>query len=282
MGAEESVNGGKFNWRGVLPRPFSNARCLLLIVFLFGSLTAPSASLVISNAAAEFDRANKLYEQGKFPEAAGAYEALAAGGVRNASLWFNLGNAAYKAGQMGSAIVAYRMAERLTPRDPALRANLQFVRGKVYSDERTRVPTWKAAVRIATLNEWTALTAMLFWAWCAVLMTGEMTRQRYTKTLLLGFGLLLFSGTATAIAASDLRTESEAVVVAKEVTARFGPLDESQAAFQLRDGAEIIVLDAKGGWLQVRDAEKRTGWMRRDEAVVLPSAFSKRIRSSSP
>jgi hypothetical protein len=172
------------------------------------------------------------------------------------------------------------MAERLTPRDPALRANLQFVRGKVYSDERTRVPTWKAAVRIATLNEWTTLTAMFFWAWCAVLMTGEMTRRRYTKTLLAGLCLLLFSGTATAIAAFDLRTENEAVVVAKEVTARFGPLDESQAAFQLRDGAEIIVLDAKGGWLQVRDAEKRTGWMRRDEAVVLPSAFS--TRSSSP
>jgi tetratricopeptide (TPR) repeat protein len=280
MGAEESVNGGKFSLCGVLPRLLSKATCLLLTVFLFGSLASPAASLVVTNAAAEFDRANKLYEQGKFPEAAGAYEALVAVGASNASLWFNLGNAAYKSGQMGRAIVAYRMAERLTPRDPALRANLQFVRGKVYSDERTRVPTWKAAIRIATLNEWTALTAMLFWAWCAVLMTGEITRRRYTKTLLMGFGLLLFSGTATAIAASDLRTESEAIVVAEEVTARFGPLDESQAAFQLRDGAEVIVLDAKGGWLQVRDPEKRTGWMRRDEAVVLPSAFSP--RSSSP
>ncbi len=279
MGAEESVNGGKFNLRGVPPRLLSKASCLWFTVFLFGSLATSAASLVVSNAAAEFDRANKLYEQGKFPEAAGAYEALASSGVLNSSLWFNLGNAAYKSGQIGRAIVAYRMAERLTPRDPALRANLQFVRSKVYSDERTRVPTWKAAIRIATLNEWTTLTAMLFWAWCAVLMTGEMTRRRYTKTLLAGWALLVFSGVATAIAASDLRTESEAVVVAKEVTARFGPLDESQSAFQLRDGAEVMVLGAKGGWLQVRDAEKRTGWMRRDEAVVLPSAFSTRATS---
>jgi tetratricopeptide (TPR) repeat protein len=254
----------------------------LLAVFLFGSLATPAASFVVSNTAAEFDRANKQYEQGKFPEAAGAYEALAAGGVNNASLWFNLGNAAYKSGQIGRAIVAYRMAERMTPRDPALRANLQFVRGKVYSDERTRIPTWKAAIRVATLNEWTTLTAMLFWAWCAVLMTREITRRRYTKTLLAGSGLLLFTGAATAIAASDLGAGSEAVVVAKEVTARFGPLDESQAAFQLRDGAEIIVCDAKGGWLQVRDAEKRMGWMRRDEAVVLPSIFSTRAATPRP
>jgi hypothetical protein len=32
------------------------------------------------------------------------------------------------------------MAERRDPRDTALRANLQFVRTKVYSDERTRLP----------------------------------------------------------------------------------------------------------------------------------------------
>lgn len=273
MGAEESVNGVKFNLRGVWPRPIGNARCLLIIVFLLGSLAMPAASLVVSNAAAEFDRGNKLYEQGKFPEAVSAYETLAASGMGNASLWFNLGNAAYKSGQMGRAIVAYRMAERLTPRDPALRANLQFARSKVYGDERTRVPAWKAAFRIATLNEWTALTAMCFWAWCAVLITGEMTRRRYPKTLIAGLGLLLLCGAGLASAVAD-QSASEAVVIAREVTVRFGPLDESQAAFQLRDGAEIIVTDEKSDWFQVRDAEKRTGWMRRDQAIVLPALLS--------
>lgn len=275
MGAEESVKGGRFHLRGGSPGPFADVACLLLAVFYFGFLTTPAASLVASNAAAEFDRANKLYEQGKFPEATSAYESLA-GEVVNASLWFNLGNAAYKSGQIGRAIAAYRMAERLTPRDPALRANLQFVRGKVYNDERTRVPTWKAAIRIATLNEWTALTAMCFWAWCAVLMTGEMTRRRYPKTLITGLGLLLLCGAGLASAVADQQAAREAIVVAREVTVRFGPLDESQAAFQLRDGAEIMVIGGKGDWLQVRDSEKRTGWMRRDQAIVLPAAFATR------
>ena len=263
------------NLHDVWPNPFSNVRSLLIIVLLFRSLAMRAAILVVSNAAAEFDRANKLYEQGKFPEAVSAYETLAASGVGNASLWFNLGNAAYKSGQMGRAIVAYRMAERLTPRDPSLRANLQFVRSKVYNDERTRLPAWKSAIRIATLNEWTALAAMCFWAWCAVLMTGEMTRRRYTKTLIAGLGLLLLCGAGLASAVAD-QSAGEAVVVAREVTVRFGPLDESQAAFQLRDGAEITVADEKSDWLQVRDAEKRIGWMRRDQAIVVPAPLSRK------
>ena len=273
MGAKESVNGCRLNSPGFVEKPLVNANLLLLVVFCFGFLTAPAASVVASNIVAEFDRANKLYEQGKFSEAAAVYETVAASGMANASVWFNLGNAAYKSGEMGRAVAAYRMAERLKPRDPALRANLQFVRGKIYSDERTRLPFWKSLIRMATLNEWTVLTAMCFWAWCAVLMTGEFTRRRYTKTLLAGAGWLLLCGIGLAGAVADQRAANEAVVVAREVTVRFGPLDESQAAFQLRDGAEVKITDQKSDWLQMRDPEKRVGWMRRDQAIVLPSTF---------
>ncbi len=281
MGAKNIVNGSEFISRGASTGFRGKPRCVLFFFFFLSVLAAPAATLIASNTAAEFDLANKLYEQGKFPEAVSAYEALAAGGVASANLWFNLGNASYKAGQMGRAIAAYRMAERLTPRDPALRANLQFVRSKVYSDEKTRIPFWKTAIRLATLNEWTGLTAMFFWALCAVLMTGEMARRRYTKTVLVGVAVLLLCGGSLAAAFAE-RATIEAVVVAREVTARFGPLDESQAAFQLRDGAEIMVLDAKGDWLQVRDAEKREGWMRRDEAIVLPTAYPQKQSRQKP
>ncbi len=221
-----------------------------------------------ATATADFDQANRLYEQGRFAEAATAYEKLAASGTATANVWFNLGNAAYKSGQFGRAISAYRIAERLTPRDAALRANLQFVRGKVYSDERTHVPMWKNVMRLATLNEWTALTVALLWAAFAVLACGEALGRHYTKTIVLFFAVALLSGTITGAAWHDWRT-SEAIVIAREATVRFGPLDESRPAFQLRDGAELTVLGTKNEWLEVRDPEKRTGWIRRDEVVVL-------------
>jgi tetratricopeptide (TPR) repeat protein len=237
-----------------------------LLFFSLGCLATPSRS-----PSAEFDQANKLYEQGKFEEATIAYEALAAAGARTASVWFNLGNAAYKAGQLGRSIAAYRRAEQLTPRDAALRANLQFVRGKVYSDERTRVPMWKSVVRLVTLNEWTVLTAASAWAFFFVLACGEWLGRDYGKTAVVFLIVAAVCGSGLAAAWED-QHRANAVVITREVTARLGPLSESQAAFQLRDGAELSVLASKDNWLEVRDAEKRTGWIRRDEVIVLGSS----------
>jgi tetratricopeptide (TPR) repeat protein len=79
----------------------------------------------------EFENANKLYEHGKFAEAAALYTNLVQSGQVSSALYFNLGNAFFKAGQMGRAIGAYRQAEQMTPRDPDLGANLRFARNQV-------------------------------------------------------------------------------------------------------------------------------------------------------
>ena len=63
------------------------------------------------NLAPAFDQANRLYEQGKYAEAASAYENLLHADSNSPALYFNLGNARFKAGQSGRAIAAYRQAE---------------------------------------------------------------------------------------------------------------------------------------------------------------------------
>jgi tetratricopeptide (TPR) repeat protein len=245
-------------------RLFAGFVCAVMLV-----LRCVGASSGSANASAEFDRANRLYEQGKFTEAAAVYEDLALHGGGTPSVWFNFGNAAYKSGQLGRAIAAYRMAERLTPRDASLRANLQFVRGKVYSDERTHVPWWKNAVRLATVDEWTGLTVALLWAFFSVLACAEWAGRRYTRTAGVLLVLALLGGTGLCVAWED-RTAPAVIVMAKEATLRQSPFDESQSKFQLRDGAELVVLSMKGDWFEVRDPEKRIGWIRRDEVLVLP------------
>jgi tetratricopeptide (TPR) repeat protein len=247
------------------------ARWVSIVLALL--LTSPwlfAADTNAVNMAAEFERANKLYEQGKYAEAAAAYENLARAGGQSSSVWFNLGNAAYKSGQIGGALTAYRMAERRDPRDTALRANLQFVRTKVYTDERTRLPGWIDLVRIATLNEWTVLSASLLWMFFAILACGELARKHYSKTAVAFLILFALSVVALGLALRD-QIASHAIVIAKEATARLGPVDDSQAVFQLRDGAELAVLGLKGEWFEVRDAEKRVGWVRADAVALLPS-----------
>ena len=115
-----------------------------------------------------FDTANKLYEEGKYAEAAAAYEGLVNSNRVSAAVYFNLGNALFKAGRLGRAIDAYTHAERIAPRDPDIRANLQFARNQAQGP--TLAPNrWGRWLNELTLNEWTVLAAAALWLWLGLL-----------------------------------------------------------------------------------------------------------------
>jgi len=219
---------------------------------------------------ADFEAANKLFEQGKFPDAAAAYERLLTNGP-TAALHFNLGNARFKSGQPGKAIFHFHQALRLAPRDPDARGNLQFARRSLGAtvDE----PPARHLLRHHSLDEWAWLAGAGLGAWFVLLALGEALPAKraafawLTKTA----GVMaVISALLLAAAHWDRSSARTAVVVVSEAPVRPGPLPESRAAFTLRDGAEVIVLDAKDDWLQVRDAGQRAGWVKRDAVWQLP------------
>ena len=71
----------------------------------------------------------------------------------------------------------------------------------------------------------------------------------------------LFFGAGLGADATLHFSRQTAVVVAPEVTARSGPFDEAQSAFNAHDGAELAVLDQRTDWLQVTDGSGRIGWL---------------------
>jgi len=246
----------------------ATSRVVLMLALLVTILLPVPARAALSSAS--FELANKLYEEGKFTEAAAAYEKLAQSGQTSAAVCFNLGNALFKSGQIGRAIAAYRQAEELTPRDPDLRANLQFARNQVQGP--TLLPgRWQRWLGRLTLNEWTLLAAGALWLWLLLLafLQWRPALRSALRFYVLGVGILVVI--LAACAASVLRqvqSTHTAIVTASEAVVRFGPLSESTAAFTAHDGAELRVLDRKDEWLQVSAGPRRTGWLRRDQAVV--------------
>lgn len=255
---------------------------LLPLLLLLGWVSAfgHAAAAAAPDAATEFDRASKLYEQGKAAEAAQAYESLLPAAAGSPALWFNCGNAHYKAGHTGRAIAAWRQAERLAPRDPGIQFNLAFARKRVSGTESAPGPFWQRALQGLTLNEWTLLVSCALWLWCGLLALRELkpilrpTLKGYTATAGV-VTLLLATGLA---GAAVLHGHSRpAVVIVPEAIARSGPLDEARVLHPLRDGTEVVVLDEKSvaaagqpvSWLQVRDGAGRTGWVKADQLTVL-------------
>jgi len=220
-----------------------------------------------------FDRANRLYEQGQYADAIQAYEAVLAAGQASPAVYFNLGNACFKSGQVGRAIVSFRRAEQQAPRDPDIRANLQFARNAVPGANTPAPPRWQRWLPRLTLDEGALVSAASLWLWLGLLAVRQLwprteKRLRRLSVLAGATAVLLIAGTAAIW--HERRARSTAVVIQPEVAVHFGPLEESQRAFSARDGMELPVTDRQGDWLQVTDASRRVGWLKRPQISLLP------------
>jgi tetratricopeptide (TPR) repeat protein len=228
--------------------------------------------LFAADPTADFSTANKLYAEGKFSDAAAAYEKMLSGGVSSPALLFNAGNAEFKAGHLGRAIATYRRAALRSPRDAELRANLAFVRNQVQgaTHRENRWLNWTGAF---TLNEGTVLTAVLFWLTLALFIARQLRPALIPKlknaTWILA-ALTIFSLSVLGLRAANHFTQATAVVTAAETTARSGPFDEAQSAFTVHDGAELVVLDRHGDWVQVAGRAGKTGWLPVKQVEFLP------------
>lgn len=241
-----------------------------LLLFAGIGCLMPAKGAGAEDLTSAFEAANKLYEIGNYESAARAYDAIVSEGNYSPALYFNLGNAWFRAGEAGRAIAAYRQAERLAPRDPDIQANLKFVLSKVTGKHPEEIHPSRRLFAEFTLNEWTGLAAGALWLWMILLALREWRPQWKSslKNYIMFCGLLTVALTALVFIAKSRLEGTSAVVIVPEAVVRYGPLEESKSAFTLNDGIELNVIDHKDGWLRVADAESRTGWVKADQVIT--------------
>lgn len=244
-----------------------NAWILLLLLTVLPGVAAAQ------DAPAQFDQANREYERGEFAAAIAGYRKLIAEDRVSAALYFNLGNALFRDGQVGQAILCYRLAQRLAPRDPDIRANLRFARETVAGAGPRPVRRWERWLNLLALNEAAWIAAGTLWIWLLLLALIQVRRDwaRVLRPYAAGVGIaVVAAGLWLGLLAKMRLGTSAAVVIADEAAVRYGPFQEAQSSHTLRDGAELAVLDRKDGWLQVTDGAKRTGWLQTNDVALVP------------
>ena len=241
---------------------------LLLPLFAHAELT----STISNPVEARFDAANKLYAQSKFADAAAAYDKLIEAGAIAPALYFNLGNACFKSGQFGRAIAAYRQAEEMSPRDPDVRANLQFARNQVQGP-KLRAGWLQRRLGTLSVTEWVSLSTVAVWVTLGLLIAC-LVKPALTSVLRPWIWLAITTSLAIFVCAklaiSQNASDKIAIISIPEASVRNGPFDESPASFTAHDGAELRVLDHKDDWLQITDGTSRFGWLKRDALILSP------------
>src|SRR5438874_12596556 len=105
-----------------------NLCCAITYAFLIPSVFAQSD--------AQFAKANQEYADRNFKEAIDGYDQLVRSGQWSANLFYDLGNAYFRAGDFGHAILNYERALALDRHHPEADANLRIEIGRASCRER--------------------------------------------------------------------------------------------------------------------------------------------------
>jgi tetratricopeptide (TPR) repeat protein len=248
-------------------------RAALAAVCVLASV--PAAAAKDDAARAAFDQGMRLYESGQYESAAAAFGEVAAMGIADPAVEYNLANSWFKAGRLGPAVYHYRRAHALAPRDEDIRANLDYARflalDRVEEDAKTDRPVEGWLDRV-TPGE-AALVPMAFWilagvagcAWRLRLTGGDVWRRSFAALLVLW---ALSLGGAWTIERRASRVD-EAVVLSRESTVRNGPGASFETAFVLHEGAEVVVEGERGAWTEISLPGDLRGWVSADAIARL-------------
>jgi tetratricopeptide (TPR) repeat protein len=216
------------------------------------SLRRDAPALDEGGATRAFREANAMYADERYEEAAALYEAIRESGFRNADVEYNLGNANYKAGRLGRAVLGYERALRLDPSHEDAAENLVFV-GDLLADRR--VPVGGAVSEFLgrlsarfTVDRLAALASLFYFILfgavsVAVLMAG---RAQWARRLAVVMAVhLLVCGGLLIFRIAQERANVEAVVLASEVGVRTGPGNDFVLEFRLHEGTKIRLRESR-------------------------------------
>ena len=220
-----------------------------------------------------YNEANALYRANRFEEALEKYLQAAGTGSRDWRLFYNLGNAHFKVGKIGEAIVWYERALKHNPRDEDIIANLRFL-NRVKKDQEPEShgnPVWEflaGAFSFPTLNE---LSVTLSTAVLLLVAFGIWRVWRPDSGWVhRGLGIGVFAAVTLACGlwlggrALHKVGLQEAVIVASQATARSGPDERQTTVLVIHEGTKVRIDRIEGNWALVRLANGLGGWMRQE------------------
>lgn len=244
---------------------------LLLVIGAFALICAAVPSVHGAQNPA-FAKANQDFNDGHFREAIDGYQNLVKSGQWSVNLFYDLGNAWFRLGDFGQAILNYERALALDPHHPETQANLQLAR-----DEARSLQMEKDAIGryldAGTPTQYSIAAAIAFWL--ALLATARLffLHRRSTKLITLIILLVcLFAGALFALYTMETGGNGSAlaIVTGKHVEARLATADNAKSVLSLPPGSQIKILSERGDWIYAALPNDLRGW--------IPAGSTERVR----
>lgn len=227
-----------------------------------------------------FEMGNRLYQKGDWSGSVEAYEAVLAAGFVSADLHYNLGNAHFKRGDLGRAILSWERALVLAPGDPDVQANLELGRS-LTADVVEPLPRFWL---FSAVSWWVGLlsrgllVAIVAIGWLGV-AAGVITRTLSRRSELRRLGgwiavgatiVVLLLGTNLAVRELGIGQAERGVILAESVPVRSAPAaDDNLTLFEVHEGTSVRIDQRAGDWAEIVLDDGKVGWVLFDVMGVI-------------
>lgn len=215
--------------------------------------------------------ADSAYVQERYEQAISLYNKLLETGA-SASVYYNLGNAYYRTGDMAHAILAYERAYLMEPGDADIRFNLQLARtktiDKIVPESEMFFITWfRQMIDWYSADQWGRAVVVCFALFAVSLLLYFFAGRMLWRKV--GFGV----GACTLILAvlfhifayqqqQKLLVRTHAIVMSSSLTVKSTPSTSGTDLFVLHEGTKVeITDDTMKDWKEIRLADGKVGWV---------------------
>ena len=239
----------------------------IIMVLLPVLIIVPCGVKAINDQSAQEDffEANRAYKNDQFQEAVDGYLKLIETGIENGHIYYNLGNAYYRLGDLGRAILFYERARLLLPRDDDLLFNLSHARNQAV-DAIGDVGTFSLTdfLGLDSLNLYEAFLVFTIFNFFFFFILGTRLYKKTEWSFYLSIFLVIFIGIGGCMLALkwyEFTNDNRAVVLSDEVEVRAGPDPGDTVLFKIHEGTVVHHERSEGDWGLLHLSKDKRGWV---------------------
>jgi tetratricopeptide (TPR) repeat protein len=235
--------------------------CLCFLVILCSTILLADELADYEN----FEKANELYKEGKYREAIEQYDRILSNGRVNGALFYNLGNAYFKLGSIGYAILYYEKAMDYLPRDTELKENIAFARAFLQDSIEEKKPSFivyvlSVMLGYLTLRECAAMVSILvsITLICAILLCYR--KSTFLKNVVISLLILCLVSAFLLGIKGKQSSARRGVVIAELTEIKSAPSADATTEFIIHEGTDFYIIESIKEWVKIRLRDGKTGW----------------------
>ena len=234
-----------------------------LLIFLSSLAKTDSNSIM--------QTANEYYKNNRYQLAIEEYNKLLLDGFEGTSLYYNLGNAHYRLGKVGYAILYYEKALKLSPNDEDVMHNLALAKLNLKDKVDTLPPffifnLWEGILAAFSVTGWTIIVYIIFILVLIVFVvyffSRSVTEQRMSFFTGIGLTVILLLTISLLIVKMNKEFNTkDGVIIETSVIVKSSPDYSSKDSFQIHEGLKVRIEDNVDDWVKIRLDDGKIGWI---------------------